>query len=185
MVLRPRGGTRPDGTKLMWQTVNVGPGRRGSLFPFLIADSTPRENRAYPSGKPTTDRFGGIGKVVVGVHDLEGAVAQYRMAFRLPAPLRQKDATFGAELAWFEGTPSIVLATGSRRYFTWLSQRVSEYGDAPAAFILTAAAGSTGSPYPTGSAIPFSGWTRRNSAGGWAWGPGDSGRRRCLRSRFG
>ena len=130
------GRTRPDGTKLAWQTVNVGPGRRGSLFPFLIADMTPRENRAYPSGKPTTDRFGGIAKVVVGVHDLEGAIAQYRKAFQLPAPLRQRDTTLGAELAWFEGTP-IVLAQGAG-----LSQRIREYGDAPVAFILKGKSGS-------------------------------------------
>jgi hypothetical protein len=133
------GRTRPDGTKLAWQTVNVGPGRRGSLFPFLIADLTPREKRAYPSGKPTTDRFGGIAKVVVGVHDLEGAIAQYRRAFQLPAPLRQKDATFGADLAWFEGTP-IGLAQGLNDS-SWLSRRVSEYGDAPVAFILKTAGG--------------------------------------------
>jgi Glyoxalase-like domain len=137
------GRTRPDGTKLAWETVNVGPGRRGSLFPFLIADMTPRENRAYPSGKPTTDRFGGIAKVVVGVHDLEGAIAQYRKAFQLAVPLRQKDAKFGADLAWFEGTP-IVLAQGidgnSR-----LSRRVREYDDAPVAFILTAASSVAGS----------------------------------------
>jgi len=136
------GRTRPDGTKLAWQTVNVGPGRRGSLFPFLIADLTPRENRAYPSGKPTTDRFGGIGKVVVGVRDLEGAIAQYRKAFRLPAPLRQRDAKFGADLAWFEGTP-IVLAQGLNDS-SWLSRRVREYGDAPAAFILKTAGGGVG-----------------------------------------
>jgi hypothetical protein len=123
----------------------VGPGRRGSLFPFLIADMTPRENRAYPSGKPTTNHFGGIAKVVVGVHDLEGAIAQYRKAFHLTAPLRQKDAKFGAHLAWFEGTP-IVLAQGVDDS-SWLSQRVREYGDAPVAFILTAAAdGVTVSP---------------------------------------
>ena len=137
------GRTRPDGTKLVWQTVNVGPGHRGSLFPFLIADLTPRENRAYPSGKPTTDRFGGIGKVVIGVHDLDDAIAQYRRAFQLPAPLRQKDAKFGAELAWFEGTP-VVLARGLIDS-SWLSRRVRDYGDAPVAFILTAGNGQTGS----------------------------------------
>jgi len=137
------GRTRPDGTKLVWQTVNVGPGHRGSLFPFLIADLTPRENRAYPSGKPTTDRFAGIGKAVVGVHDLEGAIAQYRRAFNLPAPLRQKDAKFGADLAWFEGTP-VVLAKGLNDS-SWLTGRVREYGDAPVAFVLTAAGGITGS----------------------------------------
>jgi hypothetical protein len=130
------GRTRPDGTKLAWQTVNVGPGRRGSLFPFLIADLSPRDNRAYPSGKPTTDKFGGIAKVVVGVRDLEGAIAQYRKAFQLPAPLRQRDENFAADLAWFEGTP-IVLAQGVDDR-SWLSRRVREYGDAPVAFILTA-----------------------------------------------
>jgi Glyoxalase-like domain len=137
------GRTRPDGSKLLWQTVNVGPGRRGALFPFLIADTTPRENRAYPSGKPTTDRFGGIAKVVVGVHDLEGVVAQYRKAFHLAAPLRQKDPRFGADLAWFEGTP-VVVAQGLSG--SWLSRRVAEYGDAPVAFILSAKGGMAGSP---------------------------------------
>jgi hypothetical protein len=138
------GRTRPDGTKLVWQTVNVGPGHRGSLFPFLIADLTPRENRAYPSGKPTTDHFAGISRVVVGVRDLEGAIAQYRRAFGLPAPLRQKDPKFDAELAWFEDTP-IILAKGITDK-SWLSRRVNEYGDAPAAFVLKAANGITGSP---------------------------------------
>jgi hypothetical protein len=109
----------------------------------LIADTTPREKRAYPGGKPTTDRFGGIAKVVVGVHDLEGVIAQYRKAFKLAAPLRQKDAKFGADLAWFEGTP-VVLAQGSNG--SWLSGRVGEYGDAPVAFILSTASGVAGSP---------------------------------------
>jgi hypothetical protein len=136
------GRTRPDGTKLVWQTVNVGPGRRGSLFPFLIEDQTPRENRAYPGGKPTTGRFGGIAQVVTGVHDLEGAITQYRKAFQLPAPLRQQDATFAADLAWFEGTP-IVLARGLTDS-SWLSRRVREYGDAPCAFLLKATNGITG-----------------------------------------
>jgi hypothetical protein len=138
------GRTRPDGTKLVWQTVNVGPGPRGTLFPFLIADLTPRENRAYPSGKPTTDRFGGIAKVVIGVNDIDSAIAQYRKAFSLAAPLRQQDGKFGADLAWFEGTP-VVLARGISES-SWLSKRVREYGDAPVAFILTAASGVAGSP---------------------------------------
>jgi hypothetical protein len=137
------GRTRPDGSKLVWQTVNVGPGRRGSLFPFLIADQTPRENRAYPSGKPTTDRFSGIAKVVVGVQDLEGVIAQYRKTFQLAAPLRQKDEKFGADLAWFEGTP-VVLAQGLNG--SWLSRRVVEYGDAPVAFILSASGSMAGAP---------------------------------------
>jgi hypothetical protein len=138
------GRTRPDGLKIAWETVNVGTGNRGSFFPFLISDQTPRENRAYPSGKPTTDRFQGIAKVVVGVHDLKAAIAEYRKAFGLAEPLRQHDAGFAADLAWFEGTP-IVLAQGDSAN-SWLSRRVQEYGDAPCAFILKANSGFVGSP---------------------------------------
>jgi hypothetical protein len=136
------GRVRPDGTKLSWETVNVGPGVRGSLFPFLIRDLTPRENRAYPSGKPTTDRVRGVGEVVIGVRDLEGSIAEYRRAFNLPAPRRQQDAKFGASLAWFEGTP-IVLAQGITES-SWLSRRVREYGDAPCAFVLAPMGGLIG-----------------------------------------
>jgi hypothetical protein len=48
-------------------------------------------------------------------------------------------AKFDAELAWFEGTP-VVLARGLSGN-SWLSRRVHEYGDAPVAFVLTAASG--------------------------------------------
>jgi hypothetical protein len=130
------GRTRPDGTKIAWQTVDVGPGHRGSLFPFLISDQTPRELRVYPSGKASTDQVSGVAKVVIGVHDLDGAIAQYRRAFALSQPRRQKDAEFGAELAWFEGSP-IVLAQGLDDR-SWLSRRVREDGEAPCAFVLKA-----------------------------------------------
>jgi hypothetical protein len=128
------GRTRPDGVKLAWETVNVGTGHRGSFFPFLISDRTPRENRTFPSGKPTTDRFQGVAKVVIGVHDIEAAIVQYRTAFHLAAPRREVDQQFGAALAWFEGTP-IVLAQGLGKE-SWLGRRVREFGDAPCAFVL-------------------------------------------------
>jgi hypothetical protein len=138
------GRTRPDGVKLAWETVNVGPGNRGSLFPFLISDRTPREYRVFPAGKPTTDRFRGIAEVVIGVHDIEAAVAQYRKAFGLAAPHREENKAFGAVLAWFEGTP-IVLAQGLSKE-SWLSRRVREYGDSPCAFVLASSNGETGRP---------------------------------------
>jgi len=139
------GRTRPDGKKLEWQTANVGPGNRGSLFPFLIADQTPRELRAYPSGKATTEKYPGIARVLVGVHDLDGAIAQYRKAFHLAEPMRQRDPGFGADLAWFEGTP-IILAKGINSS-SWLTKRVDEYGDAPVGFLLAKGKGGMrGSP---------------------------------------
>jgi hypothetical protein len=128
------GRTRPDGTKLAWQTLDVGPGHRGSLFPFLITDQTPRELRVYPSGKPSTDRASGVSKVVIGVKNLQDAIGQYRRAFGLAAPHRESNAELQAAVAWFEGTP-IVLAQGIDDNSP-LNRRVREYGEAPVAFVL-------------------------------------------------
>ena len=137
------GRTRPDGVRLDWETATVGPGARGSLFPFLIRDFTPREKRVYPAGKPTTDRFSGVAEVVIAVRDLPAAIAQYRRAFGLPEPRTQRDDTFGATLAWFPGTP-IVLAQGTLPD-SWVTRRVRDYGEAPCAFILAARGGIAGS----------------------------------------
>jgi hypothetical protein len=137
------GRTRPDGVKLSWETANAGPGPRGSFFPFLIRDFTPRENRVYPSGKPTTTHYNGIGLVGIGVHDLEQSIALYRKAFQLPEPRRQRDAAFGADLAWFEGTPVALAAPLAS--VSWLAHRVARFGDSPCAFVLTPAGGIVGS----------------------------------------
>ena len=136
------GRTRPDGVSLSWETADVGSGPRGSFFPFLIRDFTPREKRVYPSGSPTSTRFRGVGLVVIGVHSLEGSIAQYRKAFQLPEPKRERDESFGADLAWFEGTP--VALAASLTPGSWLARRIAHYGDSPCAFVLTAAGGITG-----------------------------------------
>lgn len=140
-----RGGrTRPDGTRLEWETTSVGTSPRGMFFPFLIRDLTPHQNRAYPSGKPTTDRFAGISMVVIGVRSLDDAIAQYRSAFGFSTPRRLRDNDFDAELAWFEGTP-VVLAQGLTDS-SWLSRRVSQYGNIPSAVVLRATTGLAGAP---------------------------------------
>jgi len=124
---------RPDRVRLDWETARVGSGN-GTFFPFLIHDFTARDDRAYPSGKPTTEAFMGISKVVIGVKDLDAAVAQFQRAYGLPAPERQTDVDFGAALAWFRGTPVVLatpLASGS-----WLDLRLRRFGDSPCAFLL-------------------------------------------------
>lgn len=128
------GRTRPDGVKIEWETADIQAGPRGSFFPFLIRDFTPRENRAFPSGKPTTDKYRGIGKVIVGVRDLDDAIARYRHAYGLPAPRSTRSIDLAATLAYFDGTP-IVLASNA----TWIASRVRDYGEAPCAFILSRA----------------------------------------------
>jgi hypothetical protein len=129
------GRTRPDGVTLRWETADVGQGSRGSFFPFLIRDFTLRENRVYPSGKPTSTRFSGIGLVVIGVLSLDEAIAGYCKAFGLPAPKRMRDDRFGAEVAWFEGTPVVLAAALTPG--SWLALRIAQYGEAPCAVAFT------------------------------------------------
>ena len=130
---RRAGRKRPDGVELDWETAQVGP-TNGGFFPFLIHDFTPRENRAFPSGKPTTSKFTGVVKVAVGVRDLAAAIARYRQAYGLPAPQRQDDTAFGAKLAWFAGTPIVLVTPLSTE--SWLSARLDRFGEVPCAFVL-------------------------------------------------
>ena len=127
------GRKRPDGVQLEWETAQVGAGN-GNFFPFLIHDFTPRERRAYPSGKPTTEEWTGITKVVIAVKDLDASIGQFRRAYGLAAPARQDDPSFGAKLAWFKGTP-VVLATPLSSN-SWLEERLQRFGEVPCAFVL-------------------------------------------------
>jgi Glyoxalase-like domain len=127
------GRKRPDGVELDWETAQVGP-TNGGFFPFMIHDFTPREKRAFPSGKPTTTEFTGIEKVVIGVRDLAGAIERYRQAYLLPAPQRRTDAEFGADLAFFPLTHVVLAAPLSSD--SWLGVRLEQFGDAPCAFVL-------------------------------------------------
>ncbi|MBZ5575616.1 MAG: VOC family protein [Acidobacteriia bacterium] len=139
------GRRRPDGVQLEWETAQVGRGN-GNFFPFLIHDFTPRERRAYPSGKPTTTAFSGIVRVVLAVKDLDAAIAQYQQAYGLAAPQRQDDAGFGAKLAWFAGTPVILAAPAGPQ--SWLAERLRRFGETPCAFVLGGApAGQAGSKW--------------------------------------
>jgi hypothetical protein len=130
------GRQRPDGVELDWETAQVGP-TNGGFFPFMIHDFTPRENRAFPSGKATTANWTGITKVVIGVRDLDAAVERYRKAYALPAPVQESNAKFGAKIALFPGTPVVLAAPLSPN--SWLSARIERFGEAPCAFLLGAA----------------------------------------------
>ncbi|MGA3019561.1 MAG: VOC family protein [Bryobacteraceae bacterium] len=131
------GRQRPDGVRLDWQTSNIGEGVRGAFFPFLIHDLTARDLRAFPQGKPPGGDFRGISRVVIGVRDLDAAIARYRRAYALPEPVRETDPSFGARLATFAGTP-VVLAQPLGAD-SWLSLRLARFGESPCAFVLAAA----------------------------------------------
>jgi glyoxalase-like protein len=128
------GRERPDGVRLDWETANIGTEPNGTFFPFLIHDLTSRERRAYPSGKPTTQDFGGLARVVIAVLDLQAAIARYRKAYVLAQPADEVDASFGARLAAFKGTPVILAAPVNAQ--SWLTHRLNDFGEGPCAFIL-------------------------------------------------
>jgi hypothetical protein len=128
------GRQRPDGVKLDWEAARVGVEPNGTFFPFLIRDFTPRQQRAYPAGKPTTKDFSGVIKVVIAVHDLKTAVTRYREAYGLPEPIQQADAGFNARLALLGGTPVILAAPITSQ--SWLAQRLEQVGEGPCAFVL-------------------------------------------------
>lgn len=131
------GRQRPDGVRLEWQTSDIGTELRGTFFPFLIQDLTPRAQRAFPQGKPVTRDFKGISRVVIAVRDLDAAVKQYRQAYGLPEPLRQVDKEFGAHLA-IAGSAPVVLAQPLTAD-SWLAARIEKFGEGPCALVLAAA----------------------------------------------
>ncbi len=130
------GRKRPDGTQLEWETAQVGDEPNGTFFPFLIRDLTPRRERAFPTGHPTTKDFSGITKIVIAVRDLSASIDRYRKAFGLPPPMKQVDASFGAHLAYFGGTPVVLAAPLTPQ--SWLVARLDQFGEGPCAFILGA-----------------------------------------------
>jgi hypothetical protein len=130
------GRARPDGVGLEWETANVGKEPNGTFFPFMIRDFTPREQRAYPGGKPTTQDFSGVARVVIAVRDLPASVKRHRDAYGLPEPVQQEDAKFGARLASFPGTPAVLAAPLNAQ--SWLAARLDKIGEGPCAFILHA-----------------------------------------------
>ncbi len=128
------GRERPDGTRLDWEAAQVGAEPNGTFFPFVIRDFTPRQQRAYPKGKPTTEDFSGVARVVIAVRDLQASVARYRQAYGLQPPLQQVDSEFGAHLAYLGGTPVVLAAPLNAQ--TWIAARLEQFGEGPCAFIL-------------------------------------------------
>ena len=130
------GRARPDGTKLEWETAQIGKEPRGSFFPFLIRDFTPRPQRAFPKGKATIKDFSGVARVVIAVRDLGESSKRYQEGYGLPPPLKQVDASFGAHLALM-GSTAVVLAQPLTAQ-SWLGKRLEQFGEGPCAFILGA-----------------------------------------------
>src|SRR4051794_14651880 len=128
------GRRRPDGVRLEWETADIGDGTRGAFFPFLIQDFTPREQRAFPQGKPTIRDFTGVARVVIAVRSLPAAIEQYRKTFGLPDAIRQTDQDLGVQLAMLGSAP--VILAQPLRPGSWIDERIERFGEGPCAFVL-------------------------------------------------
>lgn len=132
----PNNGSRkkPDGTTIEWQTAQVGDNGVGAVLPFMIQDKTPRELRVRPTASVKGGPLTGIALVVIGVKDLDDAIATFRKAYGLSAPKLEDHKDFGAKLAHFEGTPVFLAAPLNPS--SWLAERLSKFGESPVAYLL-------------------------------------------------
>ncbi len=125
---------RPDGMSVEWMMAGVGSGTLGSTLPFFIEDLTPHAWRIQTSASVQGAPVGGVANVVVGVSNLEAAIALFRKAYGWAEPLTETQRDIG-KLAYFPGEP-VILATPTGG--GWLSEHISKYGETPVAYLLSA-----------------------------------------------
>src|SRR5438034_359937 len=77
---------RPDGMSLEWMTAQIGPGTPGSTLPFIIEDQTPRAWRVQTSESVKGAPAYGVESVIVGVNNLDSAIALFRKAYGWAEP---------------------------------------------------------------------------------------------------
>jgi hypothetical protein len=135
-VTTPASGSRkrPDGMSVEWKTADVGSGTPGSVLPFIIEDQTPRAWRVQTSASVQGAPVSGVENVVLGVNNLDAAIALFRKAYGWAAPLTEIQKDFG-KMAYFPGEPVILAAPSGGG---WLSDRLAKYGESPVAILLNA-----------------------------------------------
>jgi len=133
-VKTPEHGSRkrPDGMSVEWMTGDVGSGTPGSMLPFVIEDETPRAWRVQTSASVQGAPVGGVENVVVGVNNLDAAIALFRKAYGWSEPITETQKDFG-KLAYFPGEPVILAAPSGGG---WLADRLAKFGESPVAYLL-------------------------------------------------
>jgi len=133
-VKSPESGSRkrPDGMSIEWKTADVGSGTPGSTLPFMIEDETPRAWRVQISASVQGSPLTGIENVVLGVNNLDAAVALFKKAYGWSDPLLETQKDIG-KMAYFPGEPVILAAPAGGG---WLADRLAKYGESPVAYLL-------------------------------------------------
>lgn len=131
-VANPERGSRkrPDGMSVEWTTADVGSGTPGAVLPFVIEDQTPRAWRVQTSASMQGAPISGIESVVVGVNNLDAAIAMFRKAYGWTEPIIENQKDWG-KMAYFPGEP-VILVSGAG----WISERIGKYGESPVAILL-------------------------------------------------
>lgn len=124
---------RPDGMSIEWMISDVGTGTPGSTLPFIIEDQTPRAWRVQTSASVQGSPVRGVESVILGVNNLDAAVALFRKAYGWAEPLTETQKDFG-KLAYFPGEPVILAAPTNGG---WLSERLAKFGESPVAYLLS------------------------------------------------
>lgn len=128
------GRLRPDGFRLEWETAQVGSESRGTYFPFLIRDITPRNARALLTGKPAMPSLRGFTRVVIATGNLKASIARFRAAYNWPLPTEQDDRALEARVAVFRGSPVVLAAPLGKD--SWIARRLNQFGDGPCAYVI-------------------------------------------------
>jgi hypothetical protein len=123
---------RPDGMSIEWKTADVGNGTPGSTLPFVIEDETPRAWRVQTSASVQGSPLTGVENVVLGVNNLDAAVALFKKAYGWSDPLLETQKDIG-KLAYFPGEPVILAAPAGGG---WLADRLAKYGESPVAYLM-------------------------------------------------
>jgi Glyoxalase-like domain len=123
---------RPDGMSIEWKTADVGSGTPGSTLPFVIEDETPRAWRVQISASVQGSPLTGVENVVLGVNNLDAAVALFKKAYGWSDPLLETQKDIG-KLAYFPGEPVILAAPAGGG---WLADRLAKYGESPVAYLM-------------------------------------------------
>jgi hypothetical protein len=125
---------RPDGMSIEWKTADVGNGTPGSTLPFVIEDETPRAWRVQISASVQGSPLTGVENVVLGVNNLDAAIALFKKTYGWSDPLLETQKDIG-KMAYFPGEPVILAApAGGGR----LADRLAKYGESPVAYLLAA-----------------------------------------------
>lgn len=123
---------RPDGMSIEWKTADVGNGTPGSTLPFVIEDETPRAWRVQISASVQGSPLTGVENVVLGVNNLDAAIALFKKAYGWSDPLLETQKDVG-KLAYFPGEPVILAAPAGGG---WLADHLAKYGETPVAYLL-------------------------------------------------